>query len=47
LKKKHTNFWVLKVDLNNYTNELEEVSSDDLKTSKEAIKFLSEKVEKF
>jgi hypothetical protein len=29
-----------------YYDELEEVNSDHLKTSKEAIKFLSEKVEK-
>jgi hypothetical protein len=44
LKKKYANHWVIKVDLNDYTNELDEVSSDELKTCKEAIEFLSNKI---
>jgi thymidylate kinase len=44
LKKKYENHWVVKVDLNDHTSELEEVESDQLKSPKEAIEFLSEKI---
>jgi hypothetical protein len=44
LKKRHGNHWVVKVDLNDFTSELDEVESDQLKTPEEAIEFLSNKI---
>jgi hypothetical protein len=44
LKEKNENHWVVKVDLNDFTSELDEVKSDQLKTCTEAIKFLSNKI---
>jgi hypothetical protein len=44
LKKKNANHWVVKVDLNDHTSQLDEVKSNQLKTSKEAIGFLSNKI---
>ncbi len=44
LKKKYVNHWVVKVDLNDYTSEFDEVKSEELKTCKGAIEFLSNKI---
>jgi ABC-type enterochelin transport system ATPase subunit len=40
LKKSQPNFWVLKIDLNDHTNELEEADTEELKTPEAAVKFL-------
>jgi hypothetical protein len=44
LKKKNADHWVVKVDLNDHTTELDQVSPKQLKTPEEAIKFLSNKI---
>jgi hypothetical protein len=44
LKAKYENHWVVKVDLNDYTSELYEVKSEELKTCKKAIDFLGNKI---
>jgi ABC-type dipeptide/oligopeptide/nickel transport system ATPase subunit len=44
LKKSQPNFWVLKIDLNDHTNELEEADTKELKTPEAAVKFLVENV---
>jgi energy-coupling factor transporter ATP-binding protein EcfA2 len=46
LKKSHPDYWILKIDLNDHTNELEEASAEELKTPEAAIKFLIENVMK-
>jgi hypothetical protein len=44
LKKKNTDHCVIKVDLNDFTSELDEVESEELKSPKEAIEFLCNKI---
>jgi hypothetical protein len=44
LKKKIENHWVVKVDLNDFTSEFDEVKSEELKSPKEAIEFLGNKI---
>jgi hypothetical protein len=46
IKKFHPSFWVMKVDLNDFTRELSEVASKDLKTPQKAIEFVSAKLMK-
>jgi hypothetical protein len=46
IKKAHQNFWVTKVDLNDFTGELSETVTDDLKTPPKAIEFLTTKIMK-
>ncbi len=46
LKKSHPNHWVMKVDLNDFTGDLNEAVVEDLKTSQKAIKFLTAKIMK-
>jgi hypothetical protein len=46
LKKSQPNFWIIKIDLNDCTNELEKVSIEELKTPEGAIQFLVENVMK-
>jgi hypothetical protein len=44
LKEKHGIHWVVKVDLNDFTSEFDEVKSDQLKIPEEAIEFLGNKI---
>jgi ABC-type phosphate/phosphonate transport system ATPase subunit len=46
IKKIQQFFWVTKVDLNDFTEELSEAVSEDLKTPQKAIEFLSAKIMK-
>jgi energy-coupling factor transporter ATP-binding protein EcfA2 len=44
LKENHANNWIAKIDLNDHTSELEKIKADDLKTPKQAIEFLINKI---
>jgi hypothetical protein len=44
LKKSQPSYWVLKLDLNDHTNELEEADTEELNSSEGSIKFLCENV---
>jgi hypothetical protein len=44
LKTDHAEKWISKVDLNDYTSELDEVNPEDLKTSQQAIDFLIQNI---
>jgi hypothetical protein len=44
LKKKHPHKWIMKINLNDYTNELEEATMEGLKTTEGVLEFLSKHI---
>jgi energy-coupling factor transporter ATP-binding protein EcfA2 len=44
LKKANPNFWIIKIDLNDCTNELEKIGANELQISEKAVEFLIEQI---
>ncbi len=44
IKKKNPNYFVIKIDLNDYSNQLDELDSEDLETCEKAVGLLAEKI---
>jgi hypothetical protein len=44
LKIRNPNSWIMKIDVHDYTYDLDELKPDELKTSSQAIRFLIEKI---